>query len=261
MADREQPWVGLFFVAVAVAVGLWAVRAERFDITIIGAWPLAAMFCVLVVVPGAPWQAVAGSLFALTAVLLWPHALGRGQVERGLLLAFIPPMAGFSALVAAAVATFDRATSIPEVLAAAPWTGVTGLLPVVLATGVVLGARLGRATEPENYDAAPVIATWLVFGLALVAGLWPRFVSPDDPGSAAKVFGLHVLALIAAGVAARFLPVAEDIEVQQTSLVAEPLHLPPGTERVVVWGSGAIGLVAIAAVVWSTLAGLRVGFL
>lgn len=261
VADREQPWLGLAFVVIAVAIGLWAVRSERFDVSVIGAWPLAAMFCVLLVVPGAPWQAVAASLFALTGVLLWPRALGRGQVERGLLLAFIPPLAGFSAITSAAVSTFDRATAIPEILAAAPWTGVTALLPVVLATGVILGARLGRSPEPERYEPGPVIATWMVFGLALLAGLWPRFVAPDDPRAAAKVFVLHLVALVGAALAARFLHGSEEIEVRSTPLVAEPLHLPAVTERVVAWSSAAIATIIIVGASWFTIAGLRVGFL
>ena len=261
IADREQPWVGLAFIALAVATGLWAIRAERFDVTVIGAWPLAAMFCVLLVVPGAPWQAAAASLLALTAILMWPRALGRAQVERGLLLAFVPPMTGFSALLAAAVSTFDRATATPNVLEAAPWTGVTALLPVVLATGVMLGARLGRTPEPDRYEPEPVIATWVVFGLALIAGLWPRFVSPEDPRAAVKVFALNVVALLAAAVAARFLRVGKQVEVQPTPLVTDPIHLPPVTERVVAWSSGAIGVGALIAAGWLTVAGLQVGFL
>ena len=261
VADREQPWLALVFVVLAVGVGLWAVRAEKFDVTVIGAWPLAAMLCVLLVVPGAPWQAAAASLFALTGVLLWPRALGRAQVERGLLLAFIPPFAGFSALTSAAVATFDRATASPEILEAAPWAGVTGLLPVLVATGVILGARLGRSPEPEHYEPGPVIATWIVFGLALIAGLWPRFVAPDDPGAAAKVFVLHVVALAAAVLAARFLHGSDEIEVQASPLVADPLHLPAVTERVVAWSSAALGAAIVVGAVWFTVAGLRVGFL
>lgn len=261
VADREQPWVALAFAAIAVVVGVRAVRSDRFDVTLIGAWPLAAMFAVLLVVPGAPWQAAAASLLALTAVLLWPRALGRAQVERGLLLAFVPPLTGFSALLAAAVSTFDHATAIPDAFEAAPWTGVTALLPVVLATGVMLGARIGRSAEPERYEPAPVIASWLVFGLALIAGLWPRFTSPEDPRAAIKVFALHLIALAAAVTAARFLHREQGIAAAQSALVVEPIHLPPVTERVVMWSSAAIGVGAAVAVGWLTISGLQVGFL
>ena len=261
VADREQPWLGLAFVAGAIAIGLWGVLSDRFDVTVIGAWPSACMFCVLLVVPGAPWQAAAASLLALTAVLLWPRALGRAQIERGLLLAFIPPLAGFSALVAAAVASFDRATATTDVLEAAPWTGVTALLPLIVATGVILGARMGRTPEPEQYEPAPVLASWLVFGLALVAGLWPRFVSPEDPRGGLKVFVLHLVALAVAAVAARFLHSEEQIETKQASLVSTPVHLPPAIERVVAGAAAVIGAAVVAGVGWFTLDGLRVGFL
>jgi hypothetical protein len=76
-----------------------------------------------------------------------------------------------------------------------------------------------------------------------------------------KVFVLHVVALVAALAAARFLHREQQIETSQSALVAAPIHLPPVTERVVAWSSGVIGLGAAVGVTWLTIAGLRVGFL
>jgi hypothetical protein len=263
LAEAEQPWLGLALVVVAFAMGLWCVLRGRLDLGVISAWGPVVMLAVLFVVPGAPWQAAAGGLFTLTAALLWPHALGRAQIERGLLLALVPPAAAFSAIVVAAVATFDQSTAGKTLIDAIPWAAVTALLPGVLALGIALGTRVARQREPETYEPGAVIATWCVFVAALASGMWPRL-----PASIASVatrgFVLNAIALMAGIVAARLLAGAEgkeDVVEDGPRWSERSLRLPSELARGTEWFAlGAAG-VSVAAMLWLTFTGLQVGFL
>jgi hypothetical protein len=263
LAEAEQPWVGLALVVVAFALGLWSVLSRRLDLGAIAGWGPLVMLAVLFVVPGAPWQAAAGGLLTLTAAVLWPHSLGRAQIERGLLLALVPPAAAFSAVVVSAVATFDQATAGGSLVEAIPWAAVTALLPAVLALGIALGTRIARQREPEAYEPSAVIATWAVFLAALASGMWPRL--PASTASAtSRAFVLNVIAIGLGIVAARlFVGVGakEDVVEEGPHWSERSLRLPPELARGTEWFAlGAAG-VSIAATLWLTFSGLRVGFL
>ncbi len=265
IADREQPWLGLAVVVATIGIGIWMLRSKRILLAVLGAWPVATMFGLLLVVPGAPWQAAAAALLGLTSVLLWPETLGRARAERGYLIALVPISVGFSALVAAAAASFEEATATPEVLSAAPWTAVSALLPVMLALGVALGARLGRLLEPERYEPSSVIALWFVFALALAGGLWPRFVSGDAPHSA-RVFFVHLLAVAVAVVVARWFPhVAQGSRPrppgEQLELDLSVVAVPGAATKVVSWAALGLGAAVVVTIAWISVRGLRVGFL
>ncbi len=261
VADNEEPWLALALILGALAIALRSLVVARTELAFLGAWPVALMLATLLVVPGAPWQAGAAGLLGLTVVLLWPHALGRAQVERGLMVAFLPPTAGFSAVVAAAVATFDRATATSSIIRSAPWTGVTALLPAALAAGLLLGVRVSRRIEAERYEPAAVIATWLVLLAAVVAGLWPRFALE---GSAIRVFTLHIVALSVGVLAARSVRASATAAApigHTSDFAPHALELPSSASRTAMWAAAALGAAASAGVAWLTVRGLQVGFL
>ena len=263
LAEAEQPWLGLVLVVVSFVLGLRSVLGRQLDLGLMTVWAPMVMLAVLFVVPGAPWQAAAGGLFTLTAAVLWPHALGRAQIERGLLLALVPPAAAFSAIVSAAVATFDQATAGGNLADAIPWAAVTALLPGLLALGIALGARVARQREPEAYEPGAVIATWCVFLAGLASGLWPR-LPPSIALVATRGFILNLVALAAGIVAARLFGGA-----RQTEPVVEDgprwsnrsLRLPPELARGTEWFALGAAAVSVAATLWLTFFGLQVGFL
>ncbi|HYI45383.1 MAG TPA: hypothetical protein VE174_07990, partial [Actinomycetota bacterium] len=209
-----------------------------------------------------PWQAAAAGLLAGTSVLLWPLAEGRAQIERGLLVAFVPPSAGFAAIVAAAVASFDQATATQEVLEAVPWTAVTALLPAAVAAGVMLGARVGRRVEAEHYQPSAVIATWVLFFTVLAAGLWPRAIGSGG-GASGRIFALNVLAVIAGVIAARFgvRPSTHAPAASAGSVNLSLAALPRSSARPVEWAAASIAVAALLCTGWYLLRGLQLGFL
>lgn len=262
VASREEPWLALVLLLVALAAVVWLLHRPEMELSLAGSWPVALMLSVLFVVPGAPWQATAAGLVAGTSVSLWPLAEGRAQIERGLLVAFVPPSAGFAAIVAAAIASFDRATATQEVWQALPWTAVTALLPAAVAAGVMLGARIGRRAEAEHYEVGAVIATWVLFGALLAAGLWPRTIGSGD-GASGRIFALNVIAVVAGVIAARFglrpsaYTPAEPAGPIGLSLVA----LPRGAVRSLELAAASVAAVALLATLWFLLRGLQLGFL
>jgi hypothetical protein len=262
IAGRQEPWVALGLLLIALGCLVWLLMRSEMELSLAGAWPVALMLAVLFVVPGAPWQATAAGLLVATSVLLWPVAEGRAQIERGLLVAFVPPSAGFSAIVAAAIASFDRATATTDVMRAIPWTAVTALLPAAVAGGVMLGVRVGRRAEAEHYEVGAVIATWVLFGSVLAAGLWPRILSGED-AAAGRVFVLNLVAVAVGLGAAR-------LGLRPASFApAEPgrpirlalLDVPRSAAHIIEVGAGSIAAIAALGALWFVVRGLQVGFL
>ena len=258
---REQPWVAVALLLGSLGMVVWLLIREELELSLAASWPVALMLAVLFVVPGAPWQAAAAGLIVGTSVLLWPVAEGRAQVERGLMVAFVPPSAGFSAIVAAALASFHQATATTDLLAAAPWTAVTALLPAAVAGGVILGTRIGRRAEAEHFQSSGVVATWGLFGALVVAGLWPRLAGASAVSG--KVAWLNLVALGAGLVAARFailpaeLTPAEPAERTRISVLTVDARLA----LALTWAAAVTGAAAAVAMLWFTYRGLQVGFL
>ncbi len=202
---------------------------------------------------------IAGILGA-SVVALWPLSLGRAQIERGFLIAFVALTAGFNAVAAAAAFAFDQGTSMADVLEAGPWAAITALLPVVLAAGVVLGASVGRNPEPEDFSPSAVIASWALVSLTVVVGLFP-FVDTRGTDTTRGVT-LYVLAVVAGALATRYArglgggagPTGERRRFAATALKEPWPHAARLTSLVC---GGAAALVALAL----TFYGLRMGFL
>jgi cytochrome bd-type quinol oxidase subunit 2 len=114
-------------------------------------------------------------------IAVWPLASGHAQPERGLLLTLAPPTAIFGAIVYAATHAFDVSTTIDASLESAPWIAVTALIPLVMASGVLLAARVGRERAIAHRHVWPVGATWLFVLGSVGIGFIPGALElPDD---------------------------------------------------------------------------------
>jgi len=208
-------------------------------------------------------SAIAGVL-AASALRLWPLSLGRAQIERGLLIAFVAVTAGFNGIAAAAAYSFDRATSLERVLDAAPWAAMSALLPIALAGGVVLGASIGRNPEPEGYTRSGVLGSWSLVALSVVVGIFPYIGAGQDVGLAGP--GLYVAALAAGVGAARYARAlgapSDDNDARaptRSRFLDVPLSL--GWPRPAAIATAAVAIATAIATLLATLQGLRVGFL
>ena len=202
---------------------------------------------------------IAGILGA-SVIALWPLSLGRAQIERGILVAFVALTAGFNAVAAAAAYAFGQGTGIEDVLDAAPWAAVAALLPIALAAGVVLGASVGRNPEPEDFTPPGVVASWALVALTVVVGIFP-FVDNRGTDSTRGIL-LYVLAVVAGVLATRY---ARGLgtgagAVEESGRFAPVVireRWPKAAELASLVCGGAAALVALAL----TFHGLRVGFL
>lgn len=237
LADDASQRLVLVWV-VAITVGLATLSSSAYVITRSG---------------------IAGVLGA-TVIALWPLSLGRAQIERGVLVAFVALTSGFNAVASAAAYAFERGTQIEQVLEAAPWAIVAAVLPVALAAGVVLGASVGRNPEEEDFTPPGVLASWALVILTIVVGIFP-FVDTAGTDSTRGV-ALYVLAVVLGVAAARYragLGAAAAPPVTESRFVAVTLNerWPRATEMAAL----VVGVLAAVVVVGLTFHGLRVGFL
>lgn len=208
--------------------------------------------------------AIAGIL-AASVLRLWPLSLGRAQIERGILVAFVAVTAGFNAIAAAAAYSFARSTAIERVLDAAPWAAVSALLPLTLAGGVVLGASVGRNSEAEDYTRSGVLGSWALVALSVAVGVSPYVGAGQDAGLAGP--GLYVVALAAGLGAARYSRALGAPPGPSAAAALEPRSRFLDTPVTLPWpapaGVATLVLAVLTAVVIlaATFQGLRVGFL
>lgn len=257
----EAPLIALVLVVVALGCSVWTIARPAIDVRSLASWAIALMLGIGFASPDGPLVAQAGgaAVIVVTAITLWPLSYGRGQIERGLLVAFVSLTAGFGAITIAAEVAFERATATDAVLTSAPWAAIAALLPAALASGVALGARLARRAEPEEYTVAGVLATWALFFAAVTWGIF----SVDGVGTSSV--WLYAVAAAVGAAAARVAavrsssapPRAPDLEpVIGTGPPASPaLDGALGRVAMGIGAATAIGVLAI------TYQGLRVGFL
>ena len=265
-AGGSQVGVGLALLVVALASCLWALVGKDMRLDTVAAWPVALTLGVGFISPEAVARAGIAAALAVTAVVLWPHCLGRAEAERGLLVAFVPATAGFGVIVAGALEAFERANESTTVIESAPWATAAALLPAALAAGVALGARLGRRLEPATPEPLPLAASWIVLGLSVLLGVVPEgFLGLESgAGTTARTTLLHLVA-VAAGIGAAFvlagrsghvIPSRAEGRLLTGAIVARPSFGVP-----LVWLSVALGMVAVGTALWLTYEGLKVGFL
>jgi hypothetical protein len=257
---------GLALLLVALGSCFWALMGKELLLGAVAAWPVSLTLGVALISTDAVTRAGIAAALAVTAVALWPYCLGRAEAERGLLLSFVPTTAGFGVIVAGALEAFGRATETTSVIEAAPWAAVAALLPAALASGVALGARMGRRLEPLNHEALPLAASWIVVGLSVSIGVLPEGFLDLETGSGAtaRTVWLH-LAALAAGIGAAFLFAGRSghwiPRRAEGRLLMGTLAVKPSFAAPLEWVSVALGLVAVGGVLWLTYEGLRVGFL
>ncbi|MDQ3963503.1 MAG: hypothetical protein M3277_06275 [Actinomycetota bacterium] len=256
-----QPVLGAALIVLGVLAGATA-AVWRFDMRATGGFLVAVMLGISIAVPQVLPVAALAVLCAATTVALWPRARGRARITRGFVLGSIPPMVAFGAISAAATTSFERARA-GEGIDGIAWAAIASLLPLALATGIALGAMAARREPSDDFEPPAVIATWFVFALSVVSGVWlGAFVPVGDAAIDGSTRALYLIALIVGGIAALRAPRA-------TGPVAyggiEVLQL--ATERHRVLEGTAVALAAIAAVaaiaaaIYLTVLGLQQGFL
>jgi hypothetical protein len=261
----DAPVAAVLVLALSLGCAVVTIARKAVDIRFLGSWVVALMLSLALLDPGGDVAARAGfaAVIAVTTLVLWPLSLGRAQIERGIVIAFVAITAGYNAIVGAAEVAFEQATATNDLLASAPWAAFSALLPAALAAGVALGARLGRHAEHEAYTVPGVLATW---GLFLAAVAWG--VVPED-GGAAGVW-LYVIAA-AAGVGAARLSrmreavVPEEVVVPegppQHDVMFDPWSLGRHQDALALRAAVFLGAAVAIEILVISYQGLRVGFL
>jgi hypothetical protein len=277
-AGRVEPWAAVGLLVLALAQAVWGALRQRLEVANIAGWPSAIALALIYVAPAVAELAGTAALLALGCLVLWPIASGHAQPERGLLLTLVPPTAVFGAIVYVATRAFDVSTTLDASLESAPWIAVTALIPLVMASGVLLAARVGRERAAEVRHAWPVGATRLFVAASVAIGFVPGALElPDDViGSQRSFLTLMAVALGVAALAGwawnlrhpdhRRAPVPEPT----VSPVAPPTSRDarafrstdvPLVERVLGIVALALALATFVAIGWITYEGLSQGFL
>ena len=263
VARGAGPVVALALVVVALIAVVRSLLAQRASQRVVLAWVVALTLGLALLTPDLYVTTRAGiaGILAASAVALWPLSLGRGQMERGLLVGFVAVTAGFNALAAAATHSFGRATSLEAVIEVAPWAAISGLLPVALAAGVALGALVGRNPEPESFTRSGVLGSWALVLLTVIVGVFP-FVGDAAAGRGLAGPGLYVVAVAAGAGAARYAGGLGAAQLPPTStarFLDVPIHVP--WPRAAGLGVEVVAALTAIAVIGLTYRGLSLGFL
>ena len=264
------PWVAAGALGLAVACCLISVAGITMSMAVVGAWPAWLSLGLVAAAPQSLQPIAIGVLLALTVVCLWPVTLGRARAGRGLALSLLPPSAGFVAIVTGALVAFDNAANAESTTTSLVWSAVAALLPVVLASGIALGARSAGRCHLRSADPVAAAAVWALVAIGLIIGMLPAAVlgsGEDIVGDSSKVFVLQCAALglgmAAALIAGRKTPSREPepgarLEVDVGSLTYSDDR---GDVAVMLGLAGLIALSTLGAVGYLTFEGLSYGFL
>jgi hypothetical protein len=259
------PWLAVAALVAALGLCGAALAARELSLSLLGSWPVWLSLGLLVAAPAALQAGALAALFAVTMVALCTATRGVARAAGGLLLGFLPPTAGWVAIVAAAVLAFDR-TGGPSVV----WSLVAGLLLLAVAAGVALAARLARRSAHNSSDVRPTVAASVLLIAGLCLGLAPPSVlglARDTLGDFDRALSLSgtalILALVAGTIAYRrgagkagF--VAPEVEATTATLV----YSEDRADTAVM--VGVVALIAVgtlAIVVYLAIEGLSYGFL
>lgn len=249
----------------ALLVGLGAAASAalwRFDMRSIGSFGVAVMLGLALALPNTIAASGLAALSVGAAVALWPQARGRGRLTRGGVLASVPPTIAFAAIAATALAAFDRSRTVAG-LEGVAWTAIAGILPVVLAAGVALGAMAARREPSDDFEPPAVIATWVVFAFSVIVGIWLyAFVPVGNAIVDGSTRGLYLVALVVAVPAALRAPRAATIPAYAAPPVLLSDFALPRVVRMAIDGlAGLAGAAAMAGSAYLTVLGLDRGFL
>lgn len=257
------PLVASGVLLIGIAVVAWSVVRRSFDPSMVGLWPIALGSGIVLISDHATVPAAVAALLGITVVSLWPDALERGRLSRGLVLSGLVPTVMFGAIAIAARASFERATAEGDTLEIASWLTVSGLLPIAFASGVATGVCVARSDTRGGYHPEAVFMTWVVLAASVVAGfaLGPSEVYGALGGGPAA--GLFSGALIlGAATAARVLngsdsPGSPSADPSAAVTLGRPPHLGRWAAAV----SVALSVAVTVTTGWITVVGLQQGFL
>lgn len=255
--ERPLPWVAGCVLLLAVTVAAWSVLRRSFDPSVAGAWPVGLGAGLLLMSERATTPAAVAAVLGMTVVCLWPDALERGRLSRGVVLSGLVPTVTFGAVGIAARESFARATAGGEPVEVAAWLFVSGLLPVAFATGVAVGLFAARTEPKGGYHPEAVFLTWVALAASAVVGfaLGPGKVYGALGGGPAA--GMFAAALVFGALAAIRTTSGAEAEPSARVVVGAPPRLG-GWAGVVALALHALGAAAIA---WITILGLQQGFL
>ena len=261
VARGTGPVIALALIVVALLAVVRSLLKERVSQRLVMVW-VVALTVGLAALSGDLYvttrSGIAGILGA-SAVALWPLSLGRAQIERGILIAFVAVTSGFNAIASAAGYSFERASTIERVIDAAPWAAIAALLPAALAGGVALGASVGRNNEPEEYSRSGVLGSWALVILSVVVGLFPYL--GDAAAAGLRGPGLYVVAVAAGVAAARYARGLGATEPAPARSHFEPVPLGVPWPKPASIAVMAVGAATALGVLGLTFQGLRLGFL
>jgi hypothetical protein len=263
------PWFSLVALAVALGLGGAALLGAELKLSVFGAWPVWLSLGLIVAAPAVLLPAALAALLAMSAVGLWPATHSLARASRGLLLGFLPLTAGWIAIAGTAVHAFNRAgaSAGPQSVA---WTLLAGLLPLTVAVGVALAARIAQQTGPNISEETATWAARALFVAGLCLGLLPSSslgLARDVLGEVDRTLALNVaaaaLALVAGAIA--YKRVSTKAEVVGDQIEASDGTLVFSEDRadtaVIVGVFALIALGSFATVIYLALEGLSYGFL
>ena len=261
------PWVSIAALVVALGLGGLSLWGRDLRLSVVGSWPVWLSMGLIAAAPAVLIPAALAALLALSAVALWPATHGLARPSRGLLLGFLPLTAGWMAIVGTAVVAFDRGAPGARPLA---WSLIAGLLPLTVAAGVALAARVARQSAPNTSE---TIAAWAARAL-FVAGVCLGLLSPSALGLARDTLGDLDNVLALNGVAVGLAFVAGAIAYRRgpggASSVGAQVEASAGTlvysedradTAVMVGVFALIAVGSLAAVTYLAFEGLSYGFL
>ena len=261
--DGPLPLVAGPVLMLAIAIAGWSILRRSIDPTVAGVWPVALGGALVMASEHATVPASLGALFGITVVCLWPDAMERGRLSRGLVLSGLAPTIFFGAIGIAARESFVFATSGGDALDVAAWVAVSALLPVAFASGVSVGIYSARSEPVGGYHPEAVFMTWVLLAMCVVVGFVlgaGEVYGALGGGPAAIVFSTAVVLGAAAAFRASTRYPAGQPAASGVSCSVGLGRAP----RLGAWaGAGATGLLAATVVTigWVTVLGLQQGFL
>lgn len=259
------PWVAVAALVAALGSCGAVLAARGLRLPLLGSWPVWLSVGLAAAAPAALQPAALAALFAVTMVALWQATSAVGHAAGGFLLGFLPPTAGWVAIVATAVVAFERSAG-----RSVAWALIAGLLPLAVTAGVALSARLARQGARNSSDVGATVAVIALFIASLSLGLGPPSVlglARDTLGDFDRVLALNgaalALALVAAAIAyVRGARTAESLTLDVEASAATLVYSEDRADTAVLLGVLAlIALGTLAVVIYLAIEGLSYGFL
>ena len=257
LGGRPEPWLAAALLAAGFGLALMVLLRGP-SIVAIGTWVSTVFASLVIAHPGAAAASAWAGVVATGVVSLWPFARGRGAMSRAAALALVPPSPAFAAIALVAAAAFVRSTGGAGTDRFA-WAAVAALLPLVLASAVAVGARAAQTARSDDFEPAPVIATWALVVVTLAVGIFGSYLPGSSVGERSDT-ALFAVAAVVGGFGALRARGPRPAATQPPPAIGIASFGRTLTVMLTVL-SALGGAVACAGVGWLLLEGLQVGFL